>query len=86
MMEHRHTDDGRFDQPPRTQGALGAFGPLTKVASLRDPCPESPKMVGYTFYFMPGTAENGRLRCRFWEVLVVPVGHGACGEPFCGAP
>ena len=26
----------------RAQGALGAFGPLKKVASLRDPCPESP--------------------------------------------
>ena len=32
--------------------AQGAFGTLKKVASLRDPCPESPKMVGYTFYFM----------------------------------
>ena len=29
----------------RAQGALGAFGPLKKVASLRDPCPESPKMA-----------------------------------------
>ena len=44
----------------RAQGALGAFGPLKKVASLRDPCPESPKMVGYTFYFMPRTCQNGR--------------------------
>ena len=25
----------------RAQGALGAFGPLKKVASLRDPCPEN---------------------------------------------
>ena len=60
LLVHGHTDDGRFDQPPRTQGALGAFGPLKKVASLRDPCPESPKMVGYTFYFMPRTSQNGR--------------------------
>ena len=30
----------------------GAVGPLKKVASLQDPWPESPKMVGYTFYFI----------------------------------
>ena len=53
----------------RAQGALGAFGPLKKVASLRDPCPESPKMVGYTFDFMAGKVLNGRLRRPFWEVL-----------------
>ena len=33
---------------PRGQINWGPFGPLKKVASLRDPCPESPKMVGYT--------------------------------------
>ena len=49
--------------------AQGAFGPLKKVASLRDPCPESTKMVGYTFYFMPGKAQNWRLRRPFWEFL-----------------
>ena len=43
----------------RAQGALGAVGPLKEVASLRDPCPESPKMVGYTFCFMPRTSQNG---------------------------
>ena len=53
----------------RAQGAIRAFGPLKKVASLRGPCPESPKMVGYTFYFMPGKAQNGRLRHPFWQVL-----------------
>ena len=51
------------------QGSLGAFGPLKKVASLRDPCPESPKMVGYTFDFMPGRTKNGRRSRPFWEVL-----------------
>ena len=40
------------------KGAQGAFGPLKKVASLRDPCPESPKMVGYGFYFMPRTSQT----------------------------
>ena len=72
--------DEVFEDTPGAQGALGplkkgaqgalvAFGPLKKVDSLRDPCPESPKMVGYTFYFMPGKAKNGRLRRPFWEVL-----------------
>ena len=46
------------------KGPLGPVGPL-KVASLRDPCPESPKMVGYTFYFMPRTSQNGRRRLPF---------------------
>ena len=49
--------------------AQGAFGPLKKVASLRDPCPESPKMVGYTFYFMPGKPKMGGFAAhfgRFW--------------------
>ena len=58
------TTDARW-----TQGALGAFGPLKKVASLRDPCPESPKMVGYIFYFMPGKAQDGRLCRPFWAFL-----------------
>ena len=53
----------------RAQGALGAFGPLKKVASLWDPCLESPQMVCHTFYFMPGKAQNGRLRRPFWQVL-----------------
>ena len=59
-----HTDDGRFDHPPRTQGPLGAFGPLKEVALLRDPCPESTKMVGYTIYFMPRkvSPDFGRFR------------------------
>ena len=53
----------------RAQRALGAFGSLKKVASLRDPCPESSKIVGYIFYFMPRSSQDGRLRRPFWEVL-----------------
>ena len=55
-----HPADGYSMESQTAQGALGAFGPikkvaslraqgafgpLKKVASLRDPCPESPKMV-----------------------------------------
>ena len=49
-------------------GGLPPPGPpaLSSVASLRDPCPESPKMVGYTFYFMPRTSQNGRRSRPFW--------------------
>ena len=43
----------------RAQGGLGAFGPLKKVASLRDPCPESPEIVGYTFYFISEKQKMG---------------------------
>ena len=48
-------EESRFAPGPRDP-----FGPLKKVASLRDPCTESTQMDGYTFYFMPRNSKNGR--------------------------
>ena len=44
--------------------------PLKKVASLRDPCPESPKMIGHTLHFISGKPPRmGGFAAHFENVL-----------------
>ena len=61
-----HADDGRFDQPPRTQGALGAFGPLKKSLRSRIHARNPPKWSATPFISCPEPPKMGGFAAHFW--------------------